>query len=184
MNYPFLLKFSSITNLSDARYAAGMWADFIGFCFDPASSDYIEPNKAKEIAGWINGPLIVGEFSTQPVEWIRDFVIAIPLHALQVPADYADLSIVDLGLPLILSTATGNETPLMQFAKCLITDNENVLQMLKEKTDLPILYQAKNGVSIKNIEQYSGIAFKGENETSPGVRNHEAWTALLEPFMD
>lgn len=184
MNYPFLLKFSSVTNLSDARYAAGMWADFIGFCFDPASPDYIEPAKAKEIAGWINGPLIVGEFGNQPMEWINDFIKGIPLQALQVPARYQDLSIHDTGLPIILWVDEAVTTPLMQFAKCLITDNPSLVEHLKNITDLPILYQAKEISSIHHIEQYTGIALKGEKETEPGTRNHDAWTALLDKFMD
>jgi phosphoribosylanthranilate isomerase len=49
MNYPFILKFSSISNLTDARYAAGAWSDFIGFCFDPSSDHYIEPKSAKKL---------------------------------------------------------------------------------------------------------------------------------------
>jgi phosphoribosylanthranilate isomerase len=90
MNYPFILKFTSITNLSDARYAAGAWADFAGFCFDPSLPEYLEPQKAKEIAGWINGPLLTGEFGFQPVEWIQDFAKALSLHAVQVPANYKE----------------------------------------------------------------------------------------------
>lgn len=184
MNYPFLLKFSSLTNLSDARYAAGMWADFIGFCFDPSSPDYIEPNKAKEIAAWINGPLIVGEFGQQPKEWIADFVKAIPLQAIEIPANYSDVSIIDLGLPILLKTETKETTPLMAHAKCLVCESEELMEALNKSTELTILYQPKDSGALTNIEQYAGLALKGEVETAPGTRNHDAWTELLEPYMD
>jgi hypothetical protein len=184
MNYPFLLKFSSITNLSDARYAAGMWADFVGFCFDPSSPDYIEPSKAKEITGWINGPLIVGEFGQQPLEWINDFIKGIPLHAIQVPAGYEDLSIHESGLPIILWVDEAAITPLMKFAKCLITDNPSLPDQLKLIIDLPVLFQSNAADYNQPIEQYSGIAFKGETEMESGTRNHDAWTSLLDKFMD
>ncbi len=184
MNYPFLLKFSAVTNLSDARYAAGMWADFIGFCFDPSSPDYIEPNKAKEIAGWINGPLIVGEFSNQPKAWIADFVKAIPLHAIQIPANYSDESITELGLPILLKTDSADITPLMEHAKCLLCDSMETMAVLNKSTELTILYEPKDSNAIPNIEQYAGIALKGQVETAPGTRNHDAWTVMLEPYMD
>jgi len=184
MNYPFLLKFSAVTNLSDARYAAGMWADFIGFCFDPSSPDYLEPNKAKEIAGWINGPLVVGEFGHQPKEWIADFVKAIPLHAIQIPSNYSDVSIQDLGLPILLKTETAELTPLMAHAKCLVCDSKEVMAALNKSTELTILYEPKDSSTIEQIDQYAGIALKGQAETAPGTRNHDAWTVMLEPYMD
>lgn len=184
MNYPFLLKFSSVTNLSDARYAAGMWADFIGFSFDPASPDYIEPARAKEIAGWINGPLVTGEFGNQPKEWIEDFIKGIPLHAIQLPAGYEDLSVKDFNLPILLWVEDAVQTPMMEHAKCLITNNSSLIEPLKSITDLSVIYQAKETSAISDIGQYEGIAFQGKNETSPGIRNQDDWTALLEPFMD
>lgn len=184
MNYPFLLKFSSVTNLSDARYAAGMWADFIGFSFDPSSPSYLEPNKAKEIAGWINGPLVVGEFGQQPKEWIMDFVKAIPLHAIQIPADYADATITEIDLPIILRVTEATESPMWKVAKCLITADEQLVEILKKRTELPVLYEPTDVRLLKDIEAHSGIAFCGLPETSPGTRNHDEWTHLLEKYMD
>ncbi|MES2617835.1 MAG: hypothetical protein V4613_08150 [Bacteroidota bacterium] len=184
MNYPFLLKFSSITNLSDARYAAGMWADFIGFSFDPSSPSYLEPNKAKEIAGWVNGPLLVGEFGHQPKEWIMDFVNAIPLHAIQIPSDYGDATITEIDLPIILRVTEATESPLWKVAKCLITSDAQLADILKTRTELPVLFESPDAAVLNDLETYSGVAFCGLPETSPGTRNHDEWTRLLEKYMD
>ena len=37
------VKAGSVTHLTDARYFAAWDVEFIGFCFDPESSDYISP---------------------------------------------------------------------------------------------------------------------------------------------
>lgn len=63
------VKISNITNLSDARYCAGMGVDQLGFSMDPQSPDYIEPALFADIRGWVAGVAIVGETtSTDPAE--------------------------------------------------------------------------------------------------------------------
>lgn len=183
MNYPFLLKFSNVSNLSDARYAAGMWADFIGFCFDPSSPDYIEPAKAKEIAGWVNGPLITGEFGNQPPEWISDFVKAIPLHALQLPGDYENEAVVALELPIILKVANPVQGKLWLHAKCLLTNDLTVFEQLKGMTELPVILEVSD-TSVVPANTPEGIALAGKSETSPGTRNQDDWTTFLEKYSD
>ena len=59
-----IVKVGNITNLSDARYCAGMGVDMLGFCFEKKSEQYIDPESYKEIIGWISGPQLVGEFDT------------------------------------------------------------------------------------------------------------------------
>jgi phosphoribosylanthranilate isomerase len=182
MNYPFILKFSGITNLSDARYAAGAWADFTGFCFDPSLPEYIEPKQASEIAGWINGPLITGEFGNQPIEWIQDFEKAIGFKAIEVPADYKDENIVALGLRLIIRVEEKTQTELMEKADLFITSNPEVYQFLKSNYEQPVIFSVSD-LAIK-ADDFDGIAFRGIKEDKPGTRNHAMWNEVLEPFMN
>lgn len=179
MNYPFILKFSSITNLSDARYAAGMWADFIGFCFDPSKPEYLEPSKAKEIAGWINGPLITGEFGNQPIEWIQDFVKALDLKVVQVPATFQG-DVASLGLKLIATVESEVQTGIMAKADMLITSDENIYKFLKAHYTQPVLMMLDEHYI--NADQFDGIALKGAMEDKPGTRNHSLWNEILEPY--
>jgi phosphoribosylanthranilate isomerase len=181
MNYPFILKFSCISNLSDARYAAGAWADFIGFCFDPSLPDYIEPAKASEIAGWINGPLITGEFGHQPIEWIQDFANATGLKAIEIPADYKDENIISLGLRIIIRAEEKTQTALMDKADLFITNDPEVYQFLKSAYDRPVIFSV-NDMAIK-ADDFDGISFRGVREDKPGTRNHAMWNEVLEPFM-
>src|SRR5689334_3911967 len=45
-----------VSNLSDARYCAGMGVDMLGYVIDPASDDYVSPKLYQEMSGWIAGP--------------------------------------------------------------------------------------------------------------------------------
>ncbi|NQW43539.1 MAG: hypothetical protein HQ463_08935 [Bacteroidetes bacterium] len=184
MNYPFLLKFSSITNLSDARYAVCAWADFVGFCFDASKPEYIEPNRAKEIAGWINGSLIVGEFGHQPIEWISDFTKNIPCHALQIPSNFENLNVLDLNLPIILEIHDTINEYLIKAAKCLLVFDKTQAEILAVQYNIPVILETTNLDELKTLHENTGIALKGEFEKVPGTRNHESWNALLEPYSN
>ena len=72
MNFIIKLKLGNITNLSDARFAAAVGIDYLGFCFDPSSENYIAPIKAKEIIDWTTGVYIVAEFGDQTPDEIKD----------------------------------------------------------------------------------------------------------------
>ena len=61
MSFP-RLKICGITNLADARYSAGVGADYLGFIQHPESPRYVEPDFAAEIIEWLYGPAPVGVF--------------------------------------------------------------------------------------------------------------------------
>lgn len=180
MNYPFLLKFSSISNLSDARYAAGMWADFIGFNFDPSSPSYIEPSKAQSISSWINGPALVGEFGEQPLEWITDFAKQLNLQVVQIPATYKDLSLFETGLKTIVVINDTLLHPSIEKADILLTENIDVYKHLIEQTDKPVIFQTLT--LTEDASALRGLAIQGQTEDQPGTRNQTDWTEYLERF--
>jgi phosphoribosylanthranilate isomerase len=55
------VKAANITNLSDARYCAGMGVEWIGF-----PSQDVSPAMFAEITGWLSGPQWVIELNEQP----------------------------------------------------------------------------------------------------------------------
>ncbi|HNP06298.1 MAG TPA: hypothetical protein PKN99_01670 [Cyclobacteriaceae bacterium] len=56
------VKVGNITNLSDARYCAGMGVDFLGFPIGDADGQ-IPFETFREIVGWVSGPAFVLEYS-------------------------------------------------------------------------------------------------------------------------
>ncbi|WPR76656.1 phosphoribosylanthranilate isomerase [Algoriphagus sp. NG3] len=62
MSLSTFVKISGITNLSDARYCAGMYVDLLGFSLEKESEKHITPTQFNEITGWVSGLDFVGEF--------------------------------------------------------------------------------------------------------------------------
>lgn len=62
------IKICGITNLEDARFAAGALADYLGFIFYDKSPRFIEPGEAGAIINWLEGPEKVGVFVNQPLD--------------------------------------------------------------------------------------------------------------------
>ena len=181
LNYSFVLKFSAIRNLSDARYAAGSWADFIGFNFNPEHPAFIEPIKAKEISGWISGPMVVGEFGHQPIEWIKDFIQAIPLQAIQIPSDYPYPEIFDTpNIKFIIEVKDLAKGTHIERADMLICSDPEIYHALKISSDHPVIFE--NIHTDTDASLLDGVAFVGGSEDKPGTRNQAEWTDFLEKW--
>tara|TARA_R110000868_G_scaffold396971_2_gene669437 strand:+ start:17280 stop:17912 length:633 start_codon:yes stop_codon:yes gene_type:complete len=65
------VKICGITNLADARYAAGAMVDYLGFIFYDKSPRFIDPAEAGAIINWIEGPEKVGVFVNQPLDEVN-----------------------------------------------------------------------------------------------------------------
>src|SRR5690349_969235 len=85
-----LVKVGKISNLSDARYCAGMNVDLLGFRVVTGQDHYVSPELFKEIRGWFTGPAIVAEaYGIQKNE-------DLPAIIQQYLPDYIELAIPDL----------------------------------------------------------------------------------------
>ncbi len=95
------VKICGITNLEDARFAAGAMADYLGFIFYEKSPRYIEPAKAGAIINWIEGPQSVGVFVNRSLDDVNQIakqtgIDLVQLHGTESP-DYCRM----LDLPVI-----------------------------------------------------------------------------------
>ena len=63
-----------INNLSDARYCAGMGADGLIFTLDPSLPGAVDAATVKELAGWVSGVELIGEFGNMPASEINRLV--------------------------------------------------------------------------------------------------------------
>lgn len=72
-----------ITNLTDARYFAAREVEWLLFDFEPASPNYIAPQKMIAIREWVDGVKIVGAFELAEASDIRDVVEKFQLDAIQ-----------------------------------------------------------------------------------------------------
>ncbi|MDF7820138.1 N-(5'-phosphoribosyl)anthranilate isomerase [Runella sp. MFBS21] len=66
------VKISNVTNLSDARYCAGMGVELLGFNIDDSSEYFVDLKKFQEIRAWIAGvPIVAQTATTDPTDLLE-----------------------------------------------------------------------------------------------------------------
>jgi phosphoribosylanthranilate isomerase len=101
--FRMVIKASRITNLTDARYFAARDVNFLGFHLEEGQPGFLDPIYMKAIREWVEGPEIVGEFSSSPLSVVREAAGFFGLSAVQVPAPAtaAELSVLQ-GLTVLV----------------------------------------------------------------------------------
>jgi phosphoribosylanthranilate isomerase len=172
-----LVKVGSITNLTDARYCAGMEVDMLGFRAIPGQENYIQPAQFQEIRGWVNGPRIVAEIYgiTNPDE----------LNAIleNYKPDYLEMSVEELSLfgglplPVLLSV----ENPID--AERLGIRPQYLIGKTFFKSAIPLLIEVHSTDVLPSLlenKDVSGIVLKGGIEQKPGLKDFEVLNDVLE----
>lgn len=112
MEYLTRLKLSPVESLADARFAAASGFTYMGFCFDPASKDFMVPIRAKEIIEWTTGAHTVGEFGEQDAAGIKDLSALLNLDIVQLSNNLLPDELAQLELPVIKTINATNFSDL------------------------------------------------------------------------
>lgn len=190
-----LVKVSNITNLSDARYCAGMGVELVGFVMDKFSDDYMPPEKLKEIQSWLAGVQIVGETQSSDYDEIATLLQTYEIDILQISDPALLPKITALEKPIILKLDA--DSAYMEdylklynsFVTYFLIDGQEItdffLYHLKEYAfDNPIILGF--GVTADNVQQIlgeipiQGIALKGSHELRPGYKDYDELSEILE----
>ncbi|MBL7857481.1 MAG: phosphoribosylanthranilate isomerase [Cyclobacteriaceae bacterium] len=177
------VKVGSITNLSDARYCAGMGVDLLGFCALEGQANYISPKQFQEIRGWVSGPKVVAEISG------LNHAAALSAIIENYRPDFLELGVAELpavgklSIPLILR---GTASELQQ----LTTEQKNIAFMLIQEHDkvellpdgIPVLLELTSLSNLEVLHHHPsfGIALSGSSEISPGLKNYDHLAEVLE----
>lgn len=110
-----IVKASSITNLTDARYFSAWEVKWLGYCLDPGAVDFISPDKVSAFREWVDGVETVGEFGEQPLAHIAQTAVDLKLDAIQLshplPAEWLpDLPELPIIQELVLSHDVSTES--------------------------------------------------------------------------
>lgn len=206
-----LVKISNVTNLSDARYCAGMGVDMLGFSMDTDSPDYVEPKKFAEIRGWLAGVQIVGETRSTDPETIERLLDMYQPDLLQIDEAallpyLSTLGTSDRELRFILRVDVAQLT-LDQLDTLLQTGAVNADYVLLESNgpvnmedDLKTLLQRQatrysillgTGISAENVHELlaelssvRGIALSGGIEEQPGNKEFGELMDILEAIEE
>ncbi|MBN3581851.1 phosphoribosylanthranilate isomerase [Algoriphagus aestuarii] len=194
------VKISGITNLSDARYCAGMYVNLIGFALEESSEKYVKPSQFEEITGWVSGLEFVGEFENYSetdtldalkqypaITWVEhvriDDLIALKAAGYQViyKKDLAEVRHMEFDVAKILNKEgilfhiTSNDDPLTP-------KDLEVITLLSQQCDVIL----GAGLSAENVNELlyqlklKGIVLEGGEEIKPGLKDFDELADILE----
>ncbi|MCF2486940.1 hypothetical protein [Dyadobacter sp. CY347] len=201
------VKISNVTNLSDARYCAGMGVEMLGFSIDEDSPNYISPKKFEDICSWLAGVTLIAETAQTDPAAIIQTLANYPVHSVQVEAPgLLNYLKSELNLPLVLrisvdlyeadeinSILSRYEGEASHFL--LESDNDaqltdNWMQVLGNLAgEYPILigFGLDNEYTVSALTELFpniGIALRGSEEIRPGYKDFGSMMDILEALEE
>jgi phosphoribosylanthranilate isomerase len=188
---PLLIR--GINNLSDARYCAGMGADKLTFVLDPALPGALDTKTVKELAGWIAGVELIGEFDRLSAHEINAIAVECGLDAILLrsfrttaelaeiaPPVYQELTVEDASATHVFtSEPTGF---VIELPTVLSPENLDLLRQVASEFPLwvgPGLAPERASELAANL-RLSGLSFPSGDEVKPGLRDFDQLEAVFE----
>jgi phosphoribosylanthranilate isomerase len=201
------VKISNVTNLSDARYCAGMGVDMLGFSVDPDSAQYVTPKKFEEIRVWLSGVKLVAETTQSDPQLLTDLLKDYTLDALQVEdPDLLPYLRAEVSLPLLLRVnvdtyqADELEALLGRYAaevtyfllesdqQAPLTDDwRGALRQLAGQYPLLVGFGIDDEQEARELLQgtpVAGLTLRGGDEIRPGYKDFGSLMDILEALEE
>ncbi len=181
------VKAGNITNLSDARYCAGMGVDWLGF---PVES--INPKTFEEITSWVTGPQFVLEIDKQFPKTLSHYpvnTLQVAFHQIKELNSLSNQSlIVTLAMPdwpqakneLLLNKHRILYLLITRMGNSASADKETFKEIAK---NFEILIDLEScPYSLKEVLEFSvaGVSISGNQELKPGLKEYTQLSEVLE----
>jgi phosphoribosylanthranilate isomerase len=201
MSLKTFVKISDVTNLSDARYCAGMGVDVLGFRLDPEDSLSVDPAKFKSITEWVSGVGFVGEFYNSDAEAIIETIGNYNLSYIQINPLSLSKELINLNIPIIVEFCLNNHSSIEGLKDYMEKSHQKVelflitaqKEEIAERLLSGILELSQEfsillgcGINKNNVNQLietsaiKGIAMKGSAEIKPGFKDYDELADILE----
>jgi phosphoribosylanthranilate isomerase len=183
-----LVYVSRITNLSDARYCAGMGVNMLGFMVDTSDPDYVSPETYQQLVGWVTGPERVVEMGAAPFDesLLREQYAPQYLHITSSRLNEWPRTAWKLIVEVSVDSLPGISNQLKSredIAFILVPDLNSSLSNQPVKS-IPLLSGAipAQGSVLAHLEQTgaSGIVLHGSRESAPGLTDYDHLSRVLE----
>ncbi|MBD2768379.1 hypothetical protein IC235_10785 [Hymenobacter sp. BT664] len=188
---PLLIR--GINNLSDARYCAGMGADKLTFVLDPALPGYLDPKTVKELAGWVAGVELIGEFDQLSAPEINAIATECALDAVLLRRPRPAEELAEIAPPVYLELAAESRSADFLFPPSVAglvlelpeAAGPATLGLVGELAGRGPLWlgtglhpsRARDLVSQFSL---AGLVFPSGDEVKPGLRDFDQLEAVFE----
>ncbi|RAU83336.1 phosphoribosylanthranilate isomerase [Pontibacter arcticus] len=193
---------NGINNLSDARYCAAMGVDVVSFNLKQGHEDQVQPETLKEIAGWVAGVQLCGEFENERPEEINQLAEEFKLDLVQLDAPYLIDEIEQISRPVIQKMFVNKDSTAAELLEIMelyspyvkyfllyshdftAIDDTNTAFLKKLATHYPILVGF--GLGKENIKEVlekvkpAGIGLQGGHEEKPGFKDFDELQDIFE----
>jgi phosphoribosylanthranilate isomerase len=188
---PLLIR--GINNLSDARYCAGMGADKLTFILDPSLPGHLDTKSVKELAGWIAGVELIGEFDRLSAHEINAIAAECSLDAVLLRTPRTNDELAEIAPPVYLELLANSQSitqslPALPVGFVLELPNGETpetlvaLQQLSAQSPLwigPGLHPDRARKLATEL-QLAGLVFPSGDEVKPGLRDFDQLEAVFE----
>ncbi|MDX2194821.1 MAG: hypothetical protein NW207_00255 [Cytophagales bacterium] len=178
---------SHITNLSDARYCAGMGVEMLGFCLDPLLPNHLSVNEYHAIRSWVAGVSIIAQFQTISPENINllheakpDMVMIenIPQISIDIPMVY------EIALPQITDAKPPKGSMVLMNTTIHHRWDDDVVKFIHTYGNTYKLIFGGN-IDLQNItyiisQNIYAINLQGTPEIAPGYKTFDTLADILE----
>lgn len=186
------VKVGNISNLSDARYCAGMGVDMLGYAVIPGQEGYVPELLYQDLRGWISGPATVAElYGITPDVNLKAIMEGYQPDLVEVFADELYLLKNLQGLEVIVNIRERQDIDVIRSAqkpiRYVIIGHEHTDLIARLRPDFEVLVAVDPAHEVSPLlEQYdiSGIALRGTPEERPGYKDYDSIARVLEELAD
>jgi phosphoribosylanthranilate isomerase len=178
----------NITNLSEARYCAGMGVEYLSFDLNPDSPDFLNKKAFEEIRNWLTGVKVLGqvnvsdqgELQTLQNEYQLDGFVSGNEELLS-PGRTDMFFEINVSDPF-LEDKLNIYSPLVESFILIVDEADD--QIITKMNQLASLFPVICGydLDLSQIGRISntGFAFSGSKEERPGFNNYDQLMDKLE----
>lgn len=195
---------NSVNNLSDARYAAGMGVDLMGFEVDEDSNRYVDPNLFKAITSWLSGIETVASISVLnsnvlsaiQENYQSDYILFESIDGIT-QAQLSEIKCIQkiiLSPQNILHQLTALAYKIFDESSYILLDvsewddwKEHSELIISLNEQYPILWELpieQGDIEYIKTLNLKGIALKGGDEQRPGWKDMDALIDILEALEE
>ncbi|WP_426059177.1 hypothetical protein [Hymenobacter sp. B1770] len=188
---PLLIR--GINNLSDARYCAGMGADKLTFILDPAIPGFLDTKAVKELAGWVAGVELIGEFDQLNASEINAIAAECGLDAVLLRQPRSAAELAEIAPPAYIELAIGSVSIagylphssaglLIEITEPLTTKTMEKLHAISQQHPLWLGPGLQPDLARDLATQLllAGLVFPSGDEVKPGLRDFDQLEAVFE----
>jgi len=181
-----LVKVGHISNLSDARYCAGMSVDLLGFGAVEGQPYYLAPAPFQEIRGWVTGPQVVAEvYGLRDAGRLQDIYDNYRPDLLEMGLDEWHALAGDVKLPIILHVKRGESLPAFATPPAyLVTTWDNPAAASWSAYPVLLSVNAPEELQQALTQDAAGVSLQGSDEIRPGLKDFDVLANLLEALEE